>query len=365
MAELQDSSERTEAPTPKKRREAREKGQVARSQELNSFMILLAGTLIITGFHPCVVKGIRKVFVQAYMTQPETIEPGNMANVAATLFGSFLPIVAPFFIGIIAAGLLVNVGQVGFHITPSVLTLKFDKVNPVNGLKRILSWRSVFEALKGLIKVGLIGFVAYKVYRPAVNSILALSLNEHPDLIGMCVRVGGGIALRALLVMVVIAGLDYAFQSWQHQKSIRMTLRELRDELKETEGDPLVRERIRSIQREMLRRRMMEAVKTADVVVTNPMALAIALEYKQESQVPKVVAKGRKHLAEKIKKTAREFNVPVLENKPLAWALFKSCKVGDFIPVHLYRAVAEILAYVYSLKSRRGDRDRRKRGNRN
>jgi flagellar biosynthetic protein FlhB len=354
MAEIQDSAERTEAPTPKKRRDTREKGKVARSQELNSLIILSAGTLIILGFHPFVIGSIERIFFLFFRTSPQHVDLVNIRSVALAMFVSFLPIVTPFFLGIIAAGLLVNIGQVGFHFTANVLSPDLERINPISGLKRILSWRTIFEVLKGVIKIGVIGLVAYSVLKPAVTKILSLPLSSHPDLVGMLLKVGVGIALRALLVMVVIAGLDYAFQFWQHEKSIRMSLRELRDELKETEGDPLVRERVRSIQREIARRRMLENVKTADVVLTNPTTLAVALKYKPGSHAPEVVAKGRRYLAEKIRRIAEDFKVPIIENRPLAWALYKSCKIGEHIPVHLYRAVAEILAYVYSLKKRTG-----------
>ncbi|MBN1164114.1 MAG: flagellar biosynthesis protein FlhB [Candidatus Krumholzibacteriota bacterium] len=350
MADSDQAAEKTERATPKRRKEARGKGQVAKSQEINSFIILTAGTLIIFSFHGYIVRSILHVFARAFSVSPECVEAGNISNLGWEIFYSFFPIVSPFFIGIVAAGLMANLGQVGFHVTPDVLSPKFDKLNPVNGLKRILSWRSVVEASKGLVKIGIIGFVAYQAIRPAINQILSLSLSSQPDLIGLSLKVGLNIMLRVLVVMVVVAALDYAFQYWQHEKSIRMSLRELRDELKETEGDPLVRERIKSIQREMARRRMMEDVKKADVVLTNPTLLAVALTYNPQLQAPKVVAKGRYHLAERIKKVAREFNVPVMENKPLARALYKACQVGEAVPVTLYQAVAEILAYVYSFK---------------
>ncbi len=352
MPERNESAERTESATPKRRREAREEGQVARSQEVNSFVILTAGTLITIGFHSYVIEGIEKVFVQSFNLSPSYIEPGNMSRIAMNLFMWFCPIVAPFFLGIIGVGFLVNVGQVGFHISPKALSPKFDKLNPVNGLKRILSWRAVLEACKSAMKIGVIGFISYKVFRPAINDIMALSLGSSPDIVGTIIRIGGSIVLRALIVMIVVAALDYAFQFWQHEKSIKMTLREVRDELKETEGDPLVRQKMKSIQREMARRRMMEAVKEADVVITNPTSIAVALKYKPEFHAPKIIAKGRKHLAERIRKIAVDARVPVVENKPLAWALFESCKIGELVPVHLYKAVAEILAYVFSLKNK-------------
>ncbi len=353
MADRDDAAERTESPTPKRRREARKRGQVARSQEVNSLIILTAGTLLILGFHKHVFNSISGIFRGIFAISPEFVQAGNITGLGVKMFFWFFPIVLPFFIGIIGAGLLANIGQVGFQISTEAFSPKLDRINPVSGFKRIFSWRAVMEAAKGLVKICIIGFVAYKALKPAVNGILALSVSSRPDIIGLSLQVGFSIAVRALIIMVIVAVLDYAFQYWQHEKSIRMTLKELRDELKETEGDPLVRERIKSIQREMARRRMMEDVKKADVVITNPTSLAVALAYSMEHQAPKVVAKGRRHLAEKIKEKAREFNVPIVENKPLARTLYKVCKVGESVPVNLYRAVAEILAYVYSLKSRK------------
>ncbi|MBN2071851.1 MAG: flagellar biosynthesis protein FlhB [Candidatus Krumholzibacteriota bacterium] len=353
MAENSDGAERTEDPTPKRRKSAREKGQVARSQEVNSLVILTTGAMLILGFHNYVILAIEKLFIRSFNTSPASIEAGNITMLAAETLYSYVPIVAPFFIGIILAGLFANLSQVGFHFSSTALAPKFERINPLEGFKKIFSWKTVFEALKNIIKIGVIALVAYKVLKPSVGEIIALSGSTQPDLVGVYLKVGLGVVIRALLVMIIVAGFDYAFQRWQHEKSIKMTLKELRDELKETEGDPLVKERIRGIQREMARRRMMEDVKTADVVVTNPTSLAVAMKYSPGLNAPKVVAKGQKILADRIKKIAREFKVPVIENKPLARALYKSCKVGGLVPVHLYKAVAEILAYVYSLRNRK------------
>ncbi len=356
MAENSDAAERTEAPTQKRRRDSREKGQVARSQELNSLVILTAGAMLILSLHNYMIDGMKDIFVQFFLTPHAVVEPGNMNSLAQLLFNSFFPIVMPVFLGIIVAGLFVNFSQVGFHVTADALVPKLERINPVEGFKKLFSWRAVFETFKGLIKIGVISYVAYKTLRPALGQILSLSLSSSPDLVGVYLKIGLNFVLRALVVMLIVAGLDYVFQLWQHEKSIRMSLRELKDEFKETEGDPLVRQRVRSIQREMARRRMMEDVKKADVVITNPTTLAIALKYESGMQSPKVLAKGKETLARRIRDLAGEHGVPVVENKPLARALYKACKVGGYVPVHLYKAVAEILAYVYSLKRKKVNR---------
>ncbi|MBU8921013.1 MAG: flagellar biosynthesis protein FlhB [Bacteroidales bacterium] len=352
MAESSGAGEKTESASPKRRREARDKGQVARSQEVNSLIILATGTMLLLGLHGHIVSGIEHIFRSSFNTSPATVEIANIVSIAKGLFSSFFSIVLPVFLGIIVAGLGVNLSQVGFHVTTNVLTPKLERINPLEGFKRIFSWKSVIETMKGLIKIGVISYIAYRGLRPTIDRILALSMSSSPDLIGTYLQVALIVVVRALVVMVIVAALDYAFQYWQHEKSIKMTLKEVKDELKETEGDPLVRERVRSIQREMSRRRMMEDVKTADAVITNPTSFAIAIKYSQGMQSPKVVAKGRKLLAEKIKKIALENGVAIVENKPLARALYKACKIGGFVPVHLFKAVAEILAYVYSLKDK-------------
>ncbi len=349
MAEFQSDEQKTEEPTPRRKRQAREKGQVARSREVNSLAILLAGTLTVVVGHRYILKAISRTFLQFLDTSPQVVRAGSMNNILLLLLRLFFPIVAPFFLAAICAGLVSNFAQVGFYFVPDALAPKMDRINPVSGFKRVFSWKSIFEAFKGFLKIGVLSLVTYLVFKPAIISIMSLTLNSNPDVVGMLVKVGGSIALRALIVMLIISALDYAFQHWQHQKSIRMSIKEVRDELKETEGDPHLRERIKSIQREMSRNRMLSEVQDADVVITNPTELAIAIKYSRDFKAPKVVAKGRKFLARKIRETARRFKVPVIENRPLAWALYKSCEVGGYVPVHLYRAVAEILAYIYSM----------------
>jgi len=353
MAQKDDSSEKTESPTMKRRRDAREKGQVARSQEVNSFLILIAGTLVVLGFHSFIMQAIEDVFYKAFSMSPDIIQPKNMVNLALSLFGWFFPIVFPFFIAAIIAGLAANLGQVGFHVTSDAASPKWDKINPIQGLKKMFSWKSVFEAVKSIIKIGIVSLVVYKELRPSIDKILALSMKSRPDPLNVLIALGLEVMLKVLIIMAVVAIIDYGFQYWQHEKSIRMSLKELRDELKETEGDPQIKQRLKSIQREMFKRRMMEDVKTSDVIVTNPTTLAIALKYSSELAVPRVMAKGKKKLAERIRKIAEEYHVPIIENKPLAWALYKACDLGAPVPVNLYKTVAEILAYVYSLKKRK------------
>jgi len=352
VAEFDESAERSQEPTPKRRKDAREKGQVARSQEVNTFVVVLAGVLVLILFHQYLIERIEEIFVLSFNASTSYIEPQAIQRFAMGVFKRFFPILAPIFIGVMVSGLAANLGQVGFQITTDQLTPKFDRINPISGFKRIFSWRAVFEALKSVVKICVMGLVIFHAVKPAINSILALPLGETTGTIQELLRIGSIIAVRALIVMAALAVMDYAFQKWQFEKSLRMTVRELKDELKETEGDPLVRERIKSIQRDIVKRRMLEAVKKADVVITNPVHLAVALEYKPQFQAPKVIAKGKKYLAQKIKKIAEEHNIPIVENRALAWAIYKSCKVGSFIPVELYKAVAEILAYVYSLRNR-------------
>jgi len=352
MSSYDDSGERTEKPTEKRRRESREKGQVARSQEVNSFLIMMAGTLVILAFHSYILNGIERVFHNAFRIPPSMVEPGNIVNLASRTAGWFFPLVMPFFIAAIVAGLVANVGQVGFHIVSDSLTPKWEKINPVEGLKKIFSWKSVFETVKGAAKIGVTGLIVYMTLQPSINRILSLPESGTGSIIGITVQSGLNIMFRVLIVMIVVAVADYAFQFWQNDKKMRMTLREVRDELKDTEGDPQIKQRIRNIQREMAARRMMDDVKAASVVLTNPTTLAVALKYGAELDAPRVVAMGKNKLAERIRETARENRVPVIENKPLAWALYKSCEIGAAVPVHLYKAVAEILAYVYSLKGR-------------
>jgi flagellar biosynthetic protein FlhB len=259
-------------------------------------------------------------------------------------------LLAPLLAVIIVAGIVANLVQTGFMLTGETLTPKLSKLNPLSGIKRLFSLRSMVEVVKSVLKIFIVGSMAYATLFKEMEHIPALVELE----ISQIMTFMGHIALRlgyyTCLVLMVLAGIDYLFQVWQHARDLRMTKQEVKDEHRQYEGDPMVRSRIRAVQREMAMKRMMESVPDATVVITNPTHLAIALKFDRSMPAPKVVAKGAGHIAEKIKSLAKEHDVPVIEQKPLARALFKNVEIDQYIPADLYHAVAEMLAYVYRLK---------------
>jgi len=251
------------------------------------------------------------------------------------------------------AGVATNIAQVGLFATSEPLMPKSERIDPVKGFKRIFSKQSMMDFLKSLLKLVIIGFITFSTIKGESDQLFFLYDMEIINIVYFLVRISLKILLRATLGLLAIAAMDYAFQRWQHEHRLKMTKKELKDELKQREGDPLIKSRIKSIQLKMARQRMMAAVPEADVVITNPTHLAIALQYRHGlMEAPKVVAKGAGYIALKIIDLAKEHDVPVMEDKLLARSLYSAVDVGRFVPVQLYRAVAEILAYVYQLKNR-------------
>ena len=275
-----------------------------------------------------------------------------MASFLWSLFKDTMVLLLPFMVTVLLAGIVGNISQNGFYWSTKPLTPNFSKLDPLKGFKKLVSLRSWVELAKSVFKLVIIGSVAYVMVRREADAMPALVHLQVSQILSYAAKVAFKIILYTTLVLVILAVLDYIYQRWQHEKELRMTKQEVKDEFKNTEGDPKIKARIRSVQRDMARRRMMEAVPEATVVITNPTHLAIALKFENDFKAPMVVAKGAGHLAEKIKAIAQAHKVPIVEQKPLARTLFKSVEIGDFIPVELYRAVAEVLAYVYRLNGR-------------
>jgi flagellar biosynthetic protein FlhB len=281
------------------------------------------------------------------------LEPAALHSLGWEILGSLGIILAPFLLGVAAAAILSNYVQVGSLFSWEAVQPDFSKVNPWKGLSRLFSKQAAAELAKSIAKLMIIGWVAFVTIQKEWENIVALWNQEVGQIFQYIGRVSFNIFLKTVLIMVVLAGLDYAFQRWSHEKSLRMTRREVQDEFKQTEGDPMIKSRIRSIQRELARRRMMAEVPKADVIITNPTHLAVALQYQYKSMnAPKVVAKGAELVAEKIKEIARGHRVPLVENKPLAQTLYKTVDLGQTVPSSLYQVVADILAYVYRLRGK-------------
>jgi flagellar biosynthetic protein FlhB len=249
----------------------------------------------------------------------------------------------------IAAGL----PQVGFHITTKVLLPKANRISPASGLKRLFSANGLVESLKSLGKILLVGWIAYTTIRPEIPLFPLLCNRPLMGALSYSAFIAFKLVIRVWVALVLLAFLDYLFQRWNFERELRMTKQEVKEEAKETEGDPHVKARVRSVQMNMARRRMMQEVLSADVVITNPDHVAVALRYdRQNEMAPLVVAKGAGALCERIKQIAREHSVPVVEKPPLARLLYKQVELGREIPIEVYRVVAEILSYVYRLKGK-------------
>ncbi len=288
---------------------------------------------------------------------------GNAAAIAAsdprfyTIFIDnllrFFVITGPVLVAMVVIAFTANVAQVGFHISPKAMEPKLDKLDLVKGFKRLFSLQSFVRMIRDVVKLAVVGLVAYWSIESEFKSFFLLPDQTVTQLAAVMVGVALKIALKIGAIILVIAIFDYAYQKYEFEKSIKMSKQELKEEFKETEGSPQIKSRVRQLQREMSRNRMMRAVPQADVVITNPTHLAVALKYDPEGgSAPEVVAKGERLIAQRIKEVAIANNVPVVEDKPLARALYKMCEVGQFVPATLYRAVAEILAYVYRLQGK-------------
>jgi len=343
--------ERTEPATPKRRREARESGKVARSQEVNSALVLLAGLGLLGLAGPFM---LTRLMVLTRRLLGSSAEAQLRPELVAGYFGGgvtqVLGILAPVAGAVLLAGLAANFAQVGFVASWKPLAPRLDHLSPARGFARIFSKRSLVELLKSILKVALIAILAWMTLKPEIPRFAAMEGQDPRPMFGYAATVALKLGLRVALALLFLALADYAFQRWEYEKGIMMSPKEVEEELRQSEGDPRIRARVRSVQREMARRRMMARVPTADVVVTNPIHLAVALKYDRETmRAPKVVAKGARLIAERIKEVARASGVPLVEDRPLARMLFK-VEVEQEIPVTLFRAVAELLATVYRLR---------------
>ncbi len=349
---MAEGGERTERASPRRREEARRKGEVARSEEVNSAFVLLAGvTLLLVGagqMSATLGRNAAYLFSQAHVLKSDNI--GGLQALVGGNAEVMLKALAPLLIGIFAAGLAGNLMQVGFHASAEALAFKPEKLNPFTGMKRFFNKRAAFELGKQVLKIVLIALLAWTTVRGLTGDLSAAGLLSLDGITDLGKGALAKLLYRLLALLAVLAVVDWIFQRWQHEQNLKMTKAEVKQEYKDLEGDPQIKARVRAIQLETARRRMLADVPKADVVVTNPDHFAVALSYRAGVPAPRVVAKGRNHLAQTIKRIAREARVPVLENKPLARSLFRSVKVGGFVPESLYQAVAEVLAYVYRLR---------------
>jgi len=346
--------DRTEPATPKRRQEAREEGRVAKSVELNTAFLLLVSVIFFFFTASNLGEKLKETFEYFIgLSGNFHLNLNSINYLFRSVNTSIFSILFPFFIAISVAAFLINVVQVGFMITPKVLEIKFDKINPVNGLKNLFSLKSFGELIKSFLKAIIMTYVLWIFIKHNIPKWQTLTQQSENVIFLVLLNDVFRIVVYILIFIIFMAILDYLFQRYTFEKSIRMTKQEVKDEYKQMEGDPKVKQKIRSMQMEIARRRMMEEVKKADVVITNPTHYAVALRYDAtKMNAPKVVAKGINLIAQKIKEIAKENDIPIVERPELAQELYKKVPLDKEIPEELYRAVAEILAYVYRLKNK-------------
>ena len=347
--------EKTEKPTEKRLEEAKKKGQVIRSPELGSCFIILFSSLFFYFTFSYTFQDAFKTYVNYVHSINMEVTVSNIGSLFTTGVYKWLLMVLPIFALVTLVSIAGTVAQVGFMWSPQVFNVDPNRLNPIAGLSRFFSIRSLQEVVKALAKIAILTYLSYSIIRDEFPTILSLVQKDVRFTVGYAGEIAFRLALKLAIVFLFLAGLDYLFQRWQFMRNMRMTKQEVTEELKEREGNPLIKSRIRSLQREFARRRMLEDAKKADVVVTNPTSFAVALKYVvKEMPAPQVVAKGAGFVADKIKTVARMHGVPVVENKPVARGLFYAVKLGDYIPEKFYLVVAELLAQVYKQKKRVG-----------
>jgi flagellar biosynthesis protein FlhB len=351
------AGERTEKPTPKRRRKARSEGNVARSAELVASVVLLGVLSGLPTMVPRIGQQLSDFMLRMIAATGEgAIAPDGLGELAHRSLTQ-VAIVAWPILGLIVAGALAsNLAQVGWHFSPGQLQPKLSRVDPFQGIKRLANARSFVELLKGFVKVSIVASCGWRYCSQRWEDLYRLSEGAPQEVAGHVGELAYGMARQMAVALAVIAALDYAYQKWQLERSLRMTKQEVSDELRESEGNPEVKARLRQRQREAARRRMMTAVPEASVVITNPTHFAVALQYEMGQPAPTVVAKGQDLIAQRIREIAVEHGVPQVENPPLARSLYKAVEVGDMIPPELYHAVAEVLALVWRLNARRTGR---------
>ena len=354
MAE-ENKDQKTEEASSKRISDTQEKGNFAQSREISSSFVLLAS---IIGFSIAGRHATETVMKTWYSILAEmgsiNLDVHELFRLLKWNMQNFVFIIGPILIIIMVAGVLANVAQTGglnFSLHP--LSPKWSKLNPLKGFSRIFSKTSLVELFKSVFKITVVSVIAYQTVNghwDEVPTLMGYGVGQTLFFMG---EVMIEIMAKVLLVMIFLAALDYAFQKYTYLENLRMTKQEVKDERKDLEGNPQIKQRIRSVQMEMMRRRMMAAVPEADVVVTNPTHFSVAIKYDMENDAaPVVVAKGQNEIALRIREIAKENNVPLVEDKPLARTLYKTVDVGQLIPASLYKAVAEILAYVFKLKGK-------------
>lgn len=349
-----EKDQRTEPATPKRREEARNKGQIAQSREVNTVFVLLSSLTVFYFLGKGMVINIQNLLYTLLKSSGrKEFVAEDFCSYMTFISGKLLIILLPLFAVVIISGILAQIIQVGFLATLEPLKPSFSKINPMSGFKRLFSKKSIETLVKSVLKIFGLALCAYFAVKDEFSNISSMVNFEASELVIYAGEISFRIFKYTIGLLIVIAAADYLFIKKEYEDELKMTKEEIKQEFKQREGDPLIKSRIRSIQRELARKRMMEDVPKADVVITNPTHIAVALLYEPvKSGAPRIVAKGQGYMAERIKEIARRSSVPIVENKPLARTLFKLADVGMEVPPSLYKSVAEVLAYLYRLRGK-------------
>lgn len=348
------AQEKTEEPTQRRLQEAVKKGQVVSSKEVTNFLMIVVLVFNIAWFMPYLMTRTVRLFAR-FIQSPHDIllDNGSLALLSWQVVGDLLSVISIPFITVVLAAFLSHFVQHGFVFTAEPIIPKLEKISPLKGLKRMFSLRSLVEFIKGLIKITLVGIVAYMVVMPELGRMDMLTGYAMPELMKFMGALAFRMALGAAIVMAAIALLDFLYQRYEYMKNLRMSRQEMKEEYKQTEGDPVIKARLKQLRQERARQRMMSNVPEASVVITNPTHYAVALKYDEDNMTaPLLVAKGADTMALKIREVAELNKVPVVENPPLARALYTTVDLDGEIPLEFYQAVAEVIGYVYRLKGK-------------
>ncbi len=350
---MQSNEEKTEAPTPKKKKEAVEKGQVAKSQDVNSALILLSGVLLMLflgGSMLIQMKDTMGMICKNLFYEDFDADTfvGLLMDISIKNLKGVLPIMGGFMV----VGALASYSQVGIVFSRKALIPDFKRLNPLEGAKKLLSKRSLIKTAMALLKLSIMGGIAYVSIRNDLEPLMELVSMRTEAIFTSASGLIFGITLKIAIILLILALLDFLYQRWQHSKDLMMTKNEVKQEAKQTDGDPLIKSRIKNVQREMSRKRMMQEIPEADVIVTNPTHYAVALKYDAATMdAPKVIGKGVDLIALKIREVAAEHDIPIVEDRILARVLYSTIEIGSDVPPKLYQAVAKVLSYVYQLRN--------------
>jgi flagellar biosynthetic protein FlhB len=358
----EDKENKTEPATPRRRQEARESGQVARSHDLTGACLLLVGLLMLSSTAQAMIGSLaaimRAMLGNEYYGSPAEVAAISLRTTAPHLFKAL----APILLTVAGVALLSTGMQVGFHVSAKPIMPNLNKLNPLQGLGRLFGGQNVMQMVMNLAKTTVVAVIAWNEMRAQLPGILSLSDIPFPANFAVACEIIYNLAWRLAMALLLLAAADWLYQKWRLERDLRMTKQEIKDEAKRMDGDQQIKGRRRQLARKMIMQRVQRDVPKADVVITNPTELAIALKYDPETMAaPRVVAKGSGYLAARIRQIAIQNGVPILERKPLAQALYKTVEVGQDVPPEFYQAIAEILAFVYELAGK-GMRRLRKAG---